>query len=291
MKTVRYFGEAILLHTLFFLFGVMTPRAASAVGGWIGRSVGPRLAATRKARRHLLVAFPDLSVAEQDRILRGMWDNLGRVIAEYPHLETIATYHTQIIGREALDDLMRDHKSAIFVGAHLANWEINCATALLQMGLSVDITYRPPNNPWSDRLLQKARTLKGRIRAHSKSREGGVSLLRSLKSGHSAGILIDQKYNEGIAVPFFGVEAMTNPAFISLSQKLKCPVIPIRCVRKGEGSFEIYAEDALQVFDENGEVRPVEVILSEANQILEGWIKEYPEQWLWLHKRWGSRVS
>ncbi len=286
MKTVRYLIEAALLHTVFIIFSLMPTSLASNCGGFIGRTLGPLLGASRKARRNIARAFPDLDPKERETILVGMWDNLGRVVCEYPHLSKLARTRTKIIGQEILDDLKAKNGQAIFIGAHMANWEINCAAALKLADFPVDITYRAPNNPWTGKLLQKARTMNGSLPAHPKSKEGGISLLRALKEGRSAGILIDQKYNQGIAVPFFGHDAMTNPVFVTLAQRIKCPVIPIRCVRKNGCDFELQIFEAIPVFDESGEPLSVESIVMEANTIVEGWIKDHPEQWLWLHRRW-----
>ncbi|MDB2682982.1 hypothetical protein N9Z27_01875 [Alphaproteobacteria bacterium] len=289
MKNFRYRVEAALLYFLFFAFGIMPVAVASAIGGFLGRTIGPKLGASKKARRNIVLALPEKSEAEQDQVLRGMWDNLGRLIAEYPHLYGIATARTTIVGGDILERVIEEHGQGIFIGGHLANFEINCATALLKAGVLVDITYRAPNNPWSDKLLQKARTLNGAIPAHAKSREGGMSLFRALKDGHSVGILIDQKYNEGLAVPFFGHEAMTNPAFVALAQKIDCPVVPIRAVRKDDARFEMHIGEPIELVDDYGKALGFDAVIAKANVVLEGWIREYPEQWLWLHRRWDSK--
>ena len=215
MKTLRYLLEAALLYTLYFLFGLMSPALASNTGGFIGRAIGPRLAASRKALRNLDLAMPGLDPGTRRRIIAEMWDNLGRVIAEYPHLETISRARTTVINKQAVEKAIAQRQGGMFFGAHLANWEVNIPVLLTQFGIAAHLTYRAANNPYSDRLLSKARTLNGRLKAFPKARSGGREILKALDRKEFIGILIDQKYNEGLAIPFFGMPAMTNPAFVS----------------------------------------------------------------------------
>lgn len=288
MKQIRYFLEAILLHLLFFIFGVLPVRTASNIGGWIGRAIGPRLATSRKALRNIETALPDLSSEQHHQAIKEMWDNLGRVIAEYPHLGTIVQEHTKTEGQEILHALFESDQGAIFFGAHLANWEVNCPSFLKQFDKPIDITYRAPNNPWSDKLLMKARTLGGQMKAYAKSRQGGKSLIEAVKNRHYIGMLIDQKYNEGLAVPFFGRPAMTNPVFVQLCQKYNAALIPVRNERLDGPNFKLTVYEPLALFDEQGEALPIETVIAKAHEHLEHWIKEAPGQWLWLHRRWDS---
>ena len=131
-----------------------------------------------------------------------------------------------------------------------------------------------------------ARSVGGQISGHSKSSAGGKGLMKSLKSGHCAGILIDQKYNEGLSIPFFGIEAMTNPVFVQLAQKYKCALVPIRNERLEGTNFRLNVYEPIEIFDSNDAPRPIEDVIKDAHALLESWITERPEQWLWLHRRW-----
>lgn len=287
LKTIRYIAEAACLYVLFFLFSLMSAKTASSIGGWIGRNLGSRLAASRKAYRGVEKAIPDLKPDQYKAILDGMWDNLGRIIAEYPHLQTIARNAVEVEGEENLKKVLSGGQGAVFIGAHLANWEILGPTLLEQYGKTLDLTYRAPNNPWSAALLEKVRDPEGQMRAYPKSRSSARLIAKALKEGRYLGILIDQKYNEGVSAPFFGIPAMTNPVFVQLCQKFGCPLVPVQNRRVSGSGFKITVHEPLDIVDDKGEPLPVEVVIERAHALLETWIKEAPEQWLWLHRRWG----
>lgn len=287
-KKLRYFLEAIVLYMVFGIFKCLPPQTASNAGGWIGRNIGSLLAASRKARKHIKMAMPDKSDTQVNEIVRQMWENLGRVIAEYPHLEKISLDHSYFENKEELLSLFKKKdKPVIFIGGHLSNWEINSIALLAHHNISVDVTYRAPNNPWSAHLLNHARTLGNRLNAYPKSAQSGRKIMQALKDGHNLGILIDQKYNEGVQTNFFDIPAMTNPIAVLLSQRYRCPLVPVRNIRSEDGcSFKIITYPPLDVFDKKGSPLPVEHVLDQANKLLEAWIKENPGQWLWLHHRW-----
>lgn len=286
MKRLRYHLEAAFLSAIIGFFSLLPAQAASAVGGFIGRNAGPLLAASRKARRNVENALPGLEPDKTARIVAGMWDNLGRVIAEYPHLEALGRDRTRIEGVEHFEKALAENRGAICFGAHLGNWEINPAACLAQTGQAIDLSYRAPNNPHVDRLLARARSLEGKLRAYPKSRSGGKSMMEAVKKGRVLGILIDQKYGEGLSLPFFGREAMTNPFFVQLAQRYRCPLLPVRNIRLGEARFRLVVYPPLTLFETDGTPRPVADVIAEAHRLLESWIKESPEQWLWLHRRW-----
>ncbi len=286
MKKIRYFFEALLLYGLFIFFKILPPKTASNIGGWIGHNIGYRLAASRKARKHLSNAMPELSKKQQDNTIKGMWNNLGRVIAEYPHLERISKDYTQVIDLGCLSKHIKDNEPIVFIGAHLGNWEVNGAATLTQLNHPLALTYREPNNKWVARLLDKSRTLNGKIQAYPKSRESGRKIMQTLKNKGSLGILIDQKYNEGVEVNFFGMPAMTNPIFVQLCQKYKCPLIPVRNERVNGCGFKLTSYPEIKLFNDDGSARAVIEVINEANALLETWITERPEQWMWLHHRW-----
>lgn len=289
-RKLRYALEAAALWLLMLILKCLPPAVSSNFGGWVGRTFGPLMSADKKARINLQLALPEKTKEEHEQILKGMWDNLGRVIAEYPHLKTIAKNHTQIVNAERLEDAMKADKGAVFIGAHFANWELNTISVFMQYGQKVSATYRAPNNPWSDKMLHKIRTLGGQLNAHSKSVEGGRGMMKDLRNKEMIGILVDQKYNEGLEMPFFGSPAMTNPIFVQLAQKFGCTLLPALGKRLDGCNFEITLLEPIEVMEKDGKPRPVEDVIAETHGMLESWIKQNPEQWLWVHRRWKDNV-
>lgn len=283
MKHLRYKIEAALIKGIMGFFRLLPAGTASTIGGTIGRKIGPRLAASRKAKRNLSLSLPDLSPPQVEDAVRSMWENLGRVMAEYPHLAELAQTQTEIVGRENLTPLLEGKGPAILFAGHLANWEM-AATSLQTLGIQVDLIYRAPNNPDVDIILQRCRSLDGTLRTYPKSRSGMRQVVEALKQGRNIGILIDQKYNEGLPAQFFGRVAMTSPAFAQLARKFKCPLIPVRVERLGGANFRISVLPPLDVTNLSDEDA-----IAAAHTILEGWIRERPGEWLWLHRRWREK--
>lgn len=281
IKKFRYALEALLLIILFGISKILPIDWASGLGGFIGRVIGPRLAASRKASANIKMAMPNKSDIEVHQIVTDMWDNLGRVMMEYPHLKKIARDRTKIIGADKIE-VIKD-QPAILIAAHLGNWE--CCPPALHTQLKGVFTpiYRAPNNPISDWLLGYARSLGGKIKTIPKSRSGTRNIVKAMQENHFIGMLIDQKYNEGEAVDFFGRPAMTSPIFAQLAQKFNCPLIPLRIERLKGCNFCITANEPMDIKDKT----PVEII-EEAHKLFENWIEKRPEQWLWLHRRWGK---
>lgn len=277
MKKLRYIAEALLIHGCFIIFHLLPAEMASNLGGWIGRSIGPRLAASRKAMRNIEASLPG---ADAYKVVSEMWDNLGRTMAEYPHLKTIIENHAEIHGY-----LPENTKPPyVFFSGHLANWEMSATAMNHFFGIPPQLIYRAPNNPYLENLLDECRSLKGAIVTIPKSRKGARDMVRALQDGESLGILIDQKYNEGIAANFFGRPAMTSPAFVQLAQKFNLPLIPVRPERIGGCRFKITVYPPIPT-----QGRSVEEVVADAHRLLEHWIRERPAQWLWLHRRWDSR--
>lgn len=276
MKKLRHAAEAALVAVLLAFFRILLPPAASAAGGFIGAILGRLLAgANRRTYKHLRASLPGKTEAEYKRIVISMWDNLGRVFAEYPHLERIATDYTEVVGNEHLAFT----PPAILISYHGANWEM-AATSLYMRGIPIDLIYRAPNNPHVNVMLKKMRSLDGKIETHPKSAAGMKKVIERLKMGKNLGILIDQKYNQGVEAEFFGQPAMTSPAFIQLATKYKTPVIPVRVERLKGCHFRVTIHPHM---DMN---RPPEAIIRSAHDLLESWIAERPDQWIWLHRRW-----
>jgi KDO2-lipid IV(A) lauroyltransferase len=284
--------EAILVALMLVVFAALPLALASALGGTIARTLGPLSGASRRAERNLALAFPEKSRTELGAIVRGMWDNLGRVFAEFPHVRRLKVYGPQspveVVGAEHIDRMRDDGEPGIFVTGHFGNWEL-IPPAIVQRGLRLTYFYRIPNNPMVDRMLRAMRHGEG-VEQIPKGAEGARRSLRVLSGGGHLGILTDLKTNEGIPVPFFGRPAMTAPAVAQLALRFGCPVCLVRAERIEGARFRLTVLPPIRPRETGGRSGDIASFMTEVTAAIEGWIRERPEQWFWLHRRWGGDV-
>jgi Kdo2-lipid IVA lauroyltransferase/acyltransferase len=287
-QKLRYGAEAALFLAFMGFFRLIGLDAASAVGGFIGRTIFARTGVTRRARDNLAMAFPEKSLAEREAIIAAMWDNLGRVVAEYAHLDKFDIHGPDPrIRLENAEDLehMRG-RSVLILSGHFANWEIMPITGA-RFGLDGAIVYRPPNNPYVDRYISRARAKKGYSEQISK--HNGVKRIFTLLRNNKAILLLaDQKTNEGIAVPFFGQDAMTTPAPAALALKLKTPIIFASNKRLGGARFAVTVYPPLEFTPSGDDEADTRALTAAINRQLEEIVRAHPAQWLWIHRRWPS---
>ena len=280
--------EALVTVVLYCLFRILPIDSASNLGGWLARRIGPRLSISTVAEKNIKRAFPDISANDLAQTIVAMWDNLGRVVAEYPHLPALRANgggtRVKIIGAEHIDMLRDDGKPGIFFMAHIGNWEFS-GIASAARNLPVDRVYRQANNPLTEWLFSRGRaSIDGAL--IPKGRDGAKQILRTLKAGNHLAMLIDQKMNDGIAVPFFDIEAMTAPAIAQLALRLNCPVVPVRVKRLKGANFEVIVKPPIS-FTPSGDLQTdILAFMTIVNKEIESWIRDTPGQWLWLHNRW-----
>ena len=266
------------------------PVRSSDLGGWVMRRLGPLLPASRVADRNLRQALPDLDEADRRRVIRGVWDNLGRTIAELPHLAGFARTGSgpgwEIVGEQHLAALHGD-RQALFFSGHLGNWEMVLPIAA-GLGLKVAGFYRAASNARIDAVIQSMRqgALGADVSMFAKGAQGARAALSHLQGGGSLGMLVDQKMNDGIAVPFFGRDAMTAPALAQFALRFDAPIIPVHVVRIGPARFRMICDAPLAVSRSGDRTADIRAICCAMNDRLEGWIRADPAAWLWLHRRW-----
>ncbi len=285
---VTYPLQAVAVGFIYGVFRLMPLRMASAIGGAIGRQIGPRLSVTRRAFTNLRRAFPEKPEAEIQQIVTGMWDNLGRTAGEYPHVPAFDTTDPNgpvvVEGGEIYERLRDQGGPCIIFSGHFANWEVLPLSAG-QRGLSAVLVYRAANNPMVDWLFRRRSGLPEASIA-PKGIRGARILFRAMKEGKTLGILVDQKMNDGIAVPFFGRDAMTAPALAELALRYDCPVVPARVVRLKGATFKVIIEEPLIIEKTGDKKHDVAALMAQVNARMENWVRAHPEQWLWVHNRW-----
>jgi len=258
------------------------------------RSIGPRLREHRIGRANLTAAFPEKSAAEIEAILAGVWDNLGRVAAEFPHLDRMWDYDraNPEAGRaestpqtDAYFDRMRDDgKPALVFAAHLANWE-EPALAAKAGGLDFAFLFRRPNlSGISDAIMAVRAGAMGTMIAGGP--DAPFRIARALEQGRHVALLVDQHYGNGVDVTFFGRTCKANPMLARLARHIDCPIHGTRAIRLPNHRFRVEMTDAITVPRDAGGRVDVQGTMQVITTIVEGWVREHPEQWLWLHRRW-----
>lgn len=282
LKKAKHYIEAVVVYLLFTALRQFSLGSASTIGGLMARSIGPNLSAHKTARENLKIAFPDLSRSEQNKLLDRMWDNLGRVAGELPHLQgDYIIKHIKITGTE---NLPAQGKPAFMFSGHVGNWELLACIAQTG-GRPVTGVYREANNPLVDDIIIKIRAPRY-ANLIPKGTQGAVKIVRSIKNNEAIAMLVDQKMNDGIPVPFFGRDAMTPTAIAELALRYDMPIIPARVLRTKGANFEGTIYPAITYQRTGDKEKDVYNIMLAINQILEGWIRKHPEQWFWVHKRW-----
>jgi len=277
--------QGLAAGALYGLLALLPLDTASALGAWLLRHLGPLLPVHRKVGlANLRRALPGRSDADYQALMRAVWDNLGRVIGEYPHLARITQERLIVEGAEHLLALRDDGRPGICVSAHTGNWEVNSVFAN-SIGLPLANIYRAPNNPWVDRLVRYARRPFGG-QLLRKGSTGAKGLIAALQAGGHLGLLVDQKMNDGIPVPFFGRLAMTAPAVAQLALRYRCPVVPAFVERLQGARFRLVVLPPLTLPDTGDRAADVAAAMALINQTVEEWIRDHPGQWLWLHRRW-----
>jgi KDO2-lipid IV(A) lauroyltransferase len=241
---------------------------------------------TRVARRNLGHAFPNATEAEKQKIITDMWDNLGRVIAEYPHLRRLWD-RVEVVGEEHIRQAATAGTATIFFGAHIGNWEINALSAR-HYGIPIELVYRKPNNPYVDRLLRHARAADA-VSYIPKGIDGARGVLSALKKNRTVGMLLDQKMNEGVPVPFFGRDAMTAPAIAQFALKMGCPLYSSFVERLPGARFRMTIYPPMKVSATGDKDADIRRVLVDINTRIEGWVRAQPGQWLWIHRRWPDK--
>jgi len=292
-RLIGYRLEAAAASLLIGLFRMLPVDAASSLGGRLARVVGPRLAASRKALRNIDRSFPELDAPRRQAILAESWENFGRTLAEYPHLVTLRReWHARVemIGAHHLAALATDGRPGIAVTGHFANWELAAMACALQ-GLDLTFVFRRPNNPYVARRLAAARAVLGGSMV-PKGRGAAKELIATMRRGGHAGLLVDQKLNEGIPVPFLGRDAMTGTVMADLALKFDAPAVPIRVTRLTDARGRMQARFRVEAFPpldlpRTGNARTdIAAAMGRVNDLLGDWVRACPGQWLWQHRRW-----
>ncbi len=281
---IRHRLEAFAAWVMFTLLRLLPTRAVSGFGGWLGRTIGPRTRAHVIAARNMARSLPDADAAQRAAWLMEAWDNFGRTMVEYAVLERLDRSHENRVEVEGFEQLaaLPPDKPAILFCAHLANWEV-IPLALTGLTKPLTIVYRAANNPLVDGMIADARAPYTAAML-AKGVMGARQIVTALKKAAHVIMVVDQKLNTGLDVPFFGRPAFTSPAVVVFAMRYGCPVFPVRTERLPEGRYKVSVEAPFAFAP--GDDAAVRAGLTQVNRRLEDWIRRKPGQWLWMHRRW-----
>lgn len=269
-------------------------RMADFAGGFM-RTLGPRLKEHRIGRANLASAFPDKPADEIEEILRGAWDNLGRVAAEFAHIDRLQIFEPpkqadgDIVYSPETDEgfqrLRRDGKPALIFAAHLGNWELPALIAT-KFELDTTVLYRRPNiSAASDAIIQIRKGSMGQL--VPTGLDAPFKLMRILEGGGHVAMLVNQHYVNGVDVSFFGRPCKANPFIARLARHIECPIHGTRVVRlPGGHRFRVELSTAIEPRRAADGKIDVQGTMQAITSVVEGWVREHPDQWLWVHRRW-----
>lgn len=294
---VRDFFVWIFVRALVGGIRTLGPGRSSNMVGGIARRIGPLLPNSKIARTNLTAAFPEMSGEEIETIVKGVWENLGRVAGEFVHLPKMWDYDLENpnTGRiefsprtaELYNQLRDDGKPAIFVSAHLANWELP-AVAAFAHGLDTAVVYKAPTNRGFAELVRETRT-GAMAELISSDRHSVFTMTKVLQEGRHLGLVVDQYFNGGVEITMFGRKARASPLPARLARNVDCPVHAVRAVRLPGNRFRLDLTEELQLPRDAESKIDIALATQKISDVFEGWIREYPEQWLWLHRRWREK--
>jgi KDO2-lipid IV(A) lauroyltransferase len=262
--------------------------------GRVTQKIGPMLREQKIGRANLTAAFPEKSPDEIETILAGVWDNLGRMGAEFAHLDHIWKHdpdrpedsRIEIEPRthELFAKLRLDGKPALIFASHLGNWELP-AVAAVAHGLDAAVLFRRPNIASADRAIEQLRSVNMGTLIPA-GPDAPFKLAQALQSGRHVAMLVDQYLTNGVDVTFFGRKTKANPMLARLLRQIECPIHGVRIIRLPGHRFRAeLSEEIAPVRNANGQI-DVQGTMQVITSVIEGWVREYPDQWLWLHRRW-----
>ena len=285
MKYIKYFLQFLLAIISFIIFRILGPNLSSSLSGKIFEFVGPFFRSKELINSNIRRAIPTIEEVRLNKISKSMWNNYGRVFAEYIFIKDFRkgklSNNIKVNGKEILDKIINSNQQVVFVSGHLSNFEL-MAMYLEKSGIKLSAIYRPLNNIFLNQIMERIRK-KYICTMQIKKGIGGLKKLINLnKKNYSTALMIDQRVSEGILSSFFNKKALTTTIPAQLVKKYNIPVVPIYIERSKDTKFEITINEPLY-FSESTSIQD---ITDKLNKILENMIVKKPEQWIWSHNRW-----
>lgn len=289
MKRLGQWLVAWLARRVFAALRLLGPDRASNLGAWVAPRIGRLLPHHRHAMENLRLAFPEKTEAERAAIARESWANLGRTVCEYPHLGVLYDGDGRRVESEdstklRLAALRAEGRPVLIFGAHLANWELPAVIGHA-FGQRAAILYRTPNNPFIAADIVKMREpIMGELIPAGIA--APIRMTKAVDQGLNLGMLVDQRFGRGPRVPFFGHPVAANPFIARLARRFEVRVHGMRAIRLPGNRFSLELTAPLELPRDAAGRIDVVAATAMVNLVIEGWVREHPGQWLWMHRRW-----
>ena len=285
MNKLKYFAQFILIVVFFLIFKILGLKFASFISGKFFQLIGPIFRSKKLIHSNIKKAFPKIDEKDLKNIAKSMWNNYGRVFAEYMFMKNFRNDKLQnnieIVGKEILEDIKNSNQKAVFISGHFSNFEL-MAMQIEKVGIKLAAIYRPLNNMFLNLVMEKIRK-RYICKTQIKKGIGGLKqLLKFSNEGYSTALMIDQRVSQGIKSNFFNEKAFTTTIPAQLVKKFKIPIVPIFIERYEGIKFKMTVHKPIYFSDE----QTIEDITSQLNEILEKMVLSDPNYWIWSHNRW-----
>ena len=285
MKIIKYFFEFLFIIILFAIFKILGLKISSNFGSFIGKTLGPFFRSKKKIIENIRKALPEEDAKNVEIIINKMWKNYGRILSEYIFIKkfrnSINENFITIEGEEILTEIKNKQEQVVFVSGHFSNFEL-MAMQLEKSGINLAAIYRPLNNIFLNKIMERIRKKYICKKQIKKGKSGTRELLESFKKNYSVALMLDQRVSEGIKSNFFGQPALTTTIPAQLVKKFRCKIVPVYIERINEVFFKIKISKPI-FYNEN---TSIEEITLDLNKWLEKMILANPDQWIWSHDRW-----
>jgi len=285
MKYIKYFFEFLFSIFFFIIFKIIGPKLSSNLSGKIFEIIGPFFRSKKVIYKNIKRALPGIGENDLKNIENSMWNNYGRIFAEYIFLKDFRygklASEVQIEGQEILNDIKENNKQVIFISGHLSNFEL-MAMSIEKSGINLSAIYRPLNNIFLNGIMENIRKKYICRNQIKKGLAGLKKLIKLKKKNYSSALMIDQRVSEGILSPLFNERALTTTIPAQLAKRFNIPIVPVYIERIKGLKFKIIISEPLS-FSQDASHQEITDTL---NHILEKFILNKPENWIWSHNRW-----
>ena len=285
MKYIKYLLQFLLASVFFLIFKILGPNLSSRISGKTFEKIGPLFRSQKLIHKNIKRAFPKTNPEKLKKIEQSMWNNYGRVFAEYVFMKDFRSgklsSKIEVEGQEIINKIIKSNQQVVFISGHFSNFEL-MAMYLEKVGIKLSAIYRPLNNIFLNKIMENIRK-EYICKYQIKKGVGGLKQLIVLKKKNfSTALMIDQRLSEGILSNFFNEKAFTTTMPAQLVKKFNIPVVPVFIERTKNINFKITVSNPI-LFSNDVSIKHV---TDELNKILELMILKKPENWIWSHNRW-----